>query len=163
MGRSLQRNYGLWVEFGMRLRTMGRANSGTMVLTTRLPKTYRHIWMIWQKSKFIRKDQQTAVVRRLSNLQWDYLIDTAEQMANDDPHEHERTLFAITGCSSFLGYAVSGSFTAPRCVERSSFTYTSERCTDTSLGALIPSFTVFYLKYGDFNVITNQDCIVCVA
>ncbi len=51
---------------------------------------------IRQKSKFIRKDQQAAVVRRLSNLQWDYLIDTAEQMANDDPHEHERTLFVIS-------------------------------------------------------------------
>ena len=51
---------------------------------------------IRQKSKFIRKDQQPAVVRRLSNLQWDYLIDTAEQMANDDPHEHERTLFVIS-------------------------------------------------------------------
>ncbi|MEE9332808.1 MAG: hypothetical protein V3U65_01830 [Granulosicoccaceae bacterium] len=52
--------------------------------------------LIRQKSKFIRKDQGAAVVRRLSNLQWDYLIETAELMADNDPEEHERTLFIIT-------------------------------------------------------------------
>lgn len=51
---------------------------------------------IRQKSKFIRKDHNAAVVRRLSNLQWDYLIETAEQMADEDPENHERTLFIVT-------------------------------------------------------------------
>lgn len=38
--------------------------------------------LIRQKSKFIQKDQQQAVVRRISNTQWGYVLDTAEQMAN---------------------------------------------------------------------------------
>lgn len=58
--------------------------------------TSNPVKLIRQKSKFIRKDQSAAVVRRLSNLQWDYLIETAEQMADNDPDEHERTLFIIT-------------------------------------------------------------------
>lgn len=51
--------------------------------------------LIRQKSKFIRKEQQRAVVRRISNLQWDYVLETAEQMANDAPERHERTLFIM--------------------------------------------------------------------
>lgn len=35
------------------------------------------------------------MVRRLSNLQWDYLLETAEEMATDDSEEHESTLFVI--------------------------------------------------------------------
>jgi site-specific recombinase XerD len=49
-----------------------------------------------QKSKFIRKQQTTTVVRRLSELQWSYVIETAEQMANENPSVHERTLFIMT-------------------------------------------------------------------
>jgi len=50
--------------------------------------------LIRQKSKFIRKDQLRAPVRRISNLQWDYVLETAEQMAEEDP-QHERTLFIM--------------------------------------------------------------------
>ena len=50
---------------------------------------------IRQKSKFIRKEQQRPVVRRISNLQWDYVVETAELMANDAPTRHERTLFIM--------------------------------------------------------------------
>jgi len=60
------------------------------VIKTNPVKTIR------QKSKFIRKEQHAAPVRRLSNLQWDYLIETADLLAADDPDEHERTLFVIT-------------------------------------------------------------------
>jgi len=60
------------------------------LITTNPVKTIR------QKSKFIRKEQHAAVVRRLSNLQWDYLIETAEEMAVNEPEEHERTLFVIS-------------------------------------------------------------------
>jgi site-specific recombinase XerC len=50
--------------------------------------------LIRQKSKFIRKDHQRAPVRRISNLQWDYVLETAEQMAQEEP-QHERTLFIM--------------------------------------------------------------------
>lgn len=51
---------------------------------------------IRQKSKFIRKQQTTTVIRRLSDLQWSYVIETAEKMANEKPEVHERTLFIMT-------------------------------------------------------------------
>ncbi|HSX20033.1 MAG TPA: tyrosine-type recombinase/integrase [Gammaproteobacteria bacterium] len=49
-----------------------------------------------QKSKFIRKKQSTTVIRRLSDLQWSYVIETAEIMAAEKPAAHERTLFIMT-------------------------------------------------------------------
>jgi len=48
--------------------------------------------LIKQKSKFIRKDQLKPIVRRISTLQWDYVVETAELMASENPDEHERTL-----------------------------------------------------------------------
>jgi len=57
---------------------------------------YNPVAQIRQKSKFIRKQQTHAVVRRLSELQWSYVIETAEQMAKENPAEHERTLFIMT-------------------------------------------------------------------
>jgi len=51
--------------------------------------------LIKQKSKFIRKDQLKPVVRRISTLQWDYVLETAELMAAASPEEHERTLFIM--------------------------------------------------------------------
>jgi len=51
--------------------------------------------LIKQKSKFIRKDQAMPVVRRISTLQWGYVIETAELMAEVNPTEHERTLFIL--------------------------------------------------------------------
>lgn len=52
--------------------------------------------LIRQKSKFIRKDQNQAPVRRISNVQWDYVLETAEKMAGEDPDNHERTLFVMS-------------------------------------------------------------------
>ncbi|PCK03719.1 MAG: integrase [Alteromonadaceae bacterium] len=51
--------------------------------------------LIRQKSKFLIKTQNIDVVRRVSNLQWEYVIDTTERMANEDPEKHERTLFIM--------------------------------------------------------------------
>lgn len=51
---------------------------------------------IRQKSKFIRKQQQAAPVRRLSELQWAYVMETAETMATAEPATHERTLFIMS-------------------------------------------------------------------
>jgi len=52
--------------------------------------------LIRQKSKFIRKRQQTAPVRRLSMQQWDAVLWAAENLANDKPEMHERTLFILS-------------------------------------------------------------------
>jgi len=56
---------------------------------------FNPVSLIRQKSKFIRKDHNQAIVRRITNLQWDYVIETAEIMADDDPELHERTLFIM--------------------------------------------------------------------
>jgi site-specific recombinase XerD len=56
--------------------------------------------LIRQKSKFIRKQQNPTQIRRLSPLQWEYVIDTANLMANNDPGKHERTLFIMTALYS---------------------------------------------------------------
>ncbi|MGM0634265.1 MAG: tyrosine-type recombinase/integrase [Pseudomonadota bacterium] len=50
---------------------------------------------IRQKSKFLRKRQGSGEIRRLSPLQWDFVIETAERMAADEPARHERTLFIM--------------------------------------------------------------------
>ena len=54
------------------------------------------VTLIRQKSKFLRREHNEAQVRRLSDLQWDYVIETAEMMAERDPEAHERTLFIMT-------------------------------------------------------------------
>ena len=51
---------------------------------------------IRQKSKFLRKKQGKAKIRRLSELQWAYVVETAEHMATDNPFKHERTLFIVS-------------------------------------------------------------------
>lgn len=50
---------------------------------------------IRQKSKYIRKYQNKTKIRRLSDLQWGYVIETAELMAEKSPEQHERTLFIM--------------------------------------------------------------------
>ena len=56
---------------------------------------YNPVSQIRQKSKFIRKQQNNMIIRRLTELQWSYVIETAEQMANANPLTHERTLFIM--------------------------------------------------------------------
>jgi len=51
---------------------------------------------IRQKSKYIRRKQSKQRIRRLSELQWSYVIETAEQMAEKDPAQHPRTLFIMS-------------------------------------------------------------------
>ena len=48
-----------------------------------------------QKSKFIRKDSSKPIVRRISKLQWDYVLEAAELAAADHTLEQERTLFIM--------------------------------------------------------------------
>jgi len=56
--------------------------------------------LIRQKSQFIRKQQNQIQVRRLTPLQWEYVIETANLMANHDADRHERTLFIMTALYS---------------------------------------------------------------
>jgi len=52
--------------------------------------------LIRQKSKFIRKQQCSPKIRRLSELQWQYVMQAAQDMATNNPDLHERTLFMLT-------------------------------------------------------------------
>lgn len=52
------------------------------------------VLLIRQKSRFIRKHQAPPIIRRLSELQWGYVIETAEMMAKENP-QHQRTLFMM--------------------------------------------------------------------
>lgn len=54
------------------------------------------VMQIRQKSKFIRKQQGVKQIRRLSELQWSYVIETASNLANSEPDVHERTLFIMS-------------------------------------------------------------------
>lgn len=51
---------------------------------------------IRQKSKYFRKQQTKTVIRRLTELQWDTVIETAKQLAETNPKKHERTLFIMS-------------------------------------------------------------------
>ena len=50
---------------------------------------------IRQKSKFLRKHQSKAQIRRLSPIQWSCVVEAAEELASADPATHERTLFVL--------------------------------------------------------------------
>ena len=52
--------------------------------------------LIRQKSKFIRKRQVNAPVRRLSLVQWDAVLNAAEILAAENPMHHERTRFILS-------------------------------------------------------------------
>jgi site-specific recombinase XerD len=50
---------------------------------------------IRQKSKLVRKSQSQKPIRRLSELQWNMVMETAKNLAAGDPATHERTLFIM--------------------------------------------------------------------
>jgi len=56
--------------------------------------------LIRQKSKFVKKRQGPAKIRRLSEKQWQTVIQVAEKMANENPRVHERTLFIMSALYS---------------------------------------------------------------
>ncbi len=56
---------------------------------------FNPVALIRQRSKFLRAQHNAPIVRRITNLQWDYVIETAEQMAETEPAVHERTLFIM--------------------------------------------------------------------
>ena len=53
------------------------------------------IALIRQKSRYLRKRQHKEKIRRLTELQWSYVFDKAEELANTEPLIHERTLFVM--------------------------------------------------------------------
>lgn len=57
--------------------------------------TVNPVAQIRQKSKYLRKHQSKRQIRRLTELQWAYVIETAERMAKENPELHERTLFIM--------------------------------------------------------------------
>ena len=54
------------------------------------------IIQIKQKNRFYRSYQNKPKVRRIPELQWQYVIETAEKMAEHDPNKHQRTLFIMS-------------------------------------------------------------------
>lgn len=54
------------------------------------------IALIRQKSKFIRKKQGKAPIRRLSMVQWKAILAVTEKLAIENPRKHERTYFIIS-------------------------------------------------------------------
>ncbi|MEY8247250.1 MAG: tyrosine-type recombinase/integrase [Bermanella sp.] len=51
--------------------------------------------LLRQKSRFIQTSQNRPQVRRISNYQWDEVMRVAQAMAEQDPGQHERTLFIL--------------------------------------------------------------------
>ncbi len=62
--------------------------------------TLNPVAIIRQKSKFIRKRQGQAKIRRLTELQWQYVISTAKKLAECDANLHERTFFIMSALYS---------------------------------------------------------------
>ncbi|KTD20537.1 Site-specific recombinase [Legionella lansingensis] len=54
------------------------------------------VTLIRQKSKFVRKRQQNAPIRRLSLSQWEAVLAAANALAEENPEKHERTLFILS-------------------------------------------------------------------
>lgn len=52
------------------------------------------VQLVRQKSRFIQKEQSQKITRRLSNLQWQFVINTIESLANQEPF-YERHLFML--------------------------------------------------------------------
>ena len=53
------------------------------------------IKLIRQRSRYLQRHAYQEPIRRISNLQWDYILETVERAAQDNPKEHERSLFVM--------------------------------------------------------------------
>ncbi|MFK4752507.1 MULTISPECIES: tyrosine-type recombinase/integrase [Oceanospirillaceae] len=51
--------------------------------------------LIRQKSKYLQRHAYAEPIRRISNLQWDYIRETVDLLARENPKEHERSLFIM--------------------------------------------------------------------
>jgi integrase len=50
----------------------------------------------YKKVKHGSADEDSEDIKSMSELQWSYVMDTATQMADEDPDKHERTLFIMS-------------------------------------------------------------------
>lgn len=73
------------------------------------------VTQIRQKSKFLRTTQSSRPIRRLSELQWSYVIGTAQELADENKGDktHERTLF-IMNCLFGMYLRISELVETPR-------------------------------------------------
>ena len=55
---------------------------------------------IKQKSRFIKRYQTQKKIRRLTDMQWSFVIETARSLADENPTRHERTLFIMSALYS---------------------------------------------------------------
>ncbi len=53
------------------------------------------ILQIRQKSKFIRQEARSPIIRRLSNQQWQTVLNAAHGLYQQHPQKHNRTLFIV--------------------------------------------------------------------
>lgn len=58
------------------------------------------IMLLRQKSKFLKKQQGSRKIRRLSELQWQAVLEHTQLLAEENPKQHERTLFMLTALYS---------------------------------------------------------------
>jgi site-specific recombinase XerD len=56
--------------------------------------------LIRQKNQLIRSSQSKTKIRRLSELQWQYVIETTRKLADKDAEHHERSLFIMSALYS---------------------------------------------------------------
>lgn len=68
--------------------------------------------LIRQKSKFLQKETKSQVIRRLSNQQWETVINVAKEKAVQNP-SHERTVF-ILSCLFGMYLRISELVASPR-------------------------------------------------
>ena len=68
--------------------------------------------LIRQKSKFLQKEAKTQMIRRLSNQQWETVINIAKDKAVENP-SHERTVF-ILSCLFGMYLRISELVASPR-------------------------------------------------
>lgn len=71
------------------------------------------ILQIRQKSKFIQKQASAPIIRRLSNTQWQTVLETTKEMAIQQPEIHKRTLF-IMQCLYGMYLRISELVASPR-------------------------------------------------
>lgn len=76
--------------------------------------------LIRQKKGYIQRQQTRKVTRKLSKVQWSYVIEVAESMSREDP-QHQRTLFLMSAFY-LLGLRISElAYTAERHATMGSF------------------------------------------
>ena len=51
--------------------------------------------LIRQKSKYLQTHAYKEPIRRISNLQWDFVLETVQMNAAENPKQHERSLFIM--------------------------------------------------------------------